>query len=703
MRVVRFLSAFLGLASTIALLTSSHSRADAQTRQPRTTAAPADPCAAPANKIVSENCKPGNPREEWDVYGSGDPNIQGFATDMSVNLGETVAFKIKTHSPRYRIDVYRLGWYAGNGARRVQTIRPSVPLPQSQPECWVHPQTRLTDCGTWRVSASWPVPRDAVSGVYAARLVREDDDPVSWQSEEVDQPPRQKPAPEPQAYGALGQGQLRDALKEKRASHVIFVVRDDAGKSDLLFQTSDPTWVAFNPYGGSSLYGSWPAAALVGSGRVIPTDLPTRAFMASYNRPLTTRAAFAQDQFFNAEYPLVRWLERNGYDVSYFAGVDTDRRGERLLDHKVFVSAGHDAYWSGSQRRSIEAARDGGVNLAFFGGGAGLWRTRWESSNDGSNAPHRTLVSYKETHGEGKLDSVKDEWTGTWRDSSVYNPLGPKPENAVTGTLHAVGGFRNDPLMVPAEFARHRFWRNTDVATKKEGTALLGKGVLGPEWDEDIDNGARPAGLVYLSATTLDNVAYLQDLGTLYDSGTATHHLTLYRAPGGALVFSAGTPQYSWGLENSHTNWTAGGVRVRAEAAPPPKALQQATINLLADMRVQPASLQRDLVPAEASSDKTSPNSVIDLERNTLLAVGPFTIRGTATDPGGGIVAAVELSIDGGTTWHPAVGTTSWSYTFDVPPDLQQATIVSRAVDDSANVEVPRGSVPVRGPRAVTP
>ena len=87
MQVVRFLSGFLGLASTIALLTSSHSRADAQTRQPGTTAAPADPCAAPANKIVAENCKPGNPREEWDVYGSGDPDIQGFATDMSVNLG----------------------------------------------------------------------------------------------------------------------------------------------------------------------------------------------------------------------------------------------------------------------------------------------------------------------------------------------------------------------------------------------------------------------------------------------------------------------------------------------------------------------------------------------------------------------------------------------------------------------------------------
>ena len=87
-------------------------------------------CAAPANKVVAENCKRGNPSAEWDVNGSGDPRIQGFATDISVNLGETIAFKIGSDSPKYRIDIYRLGYYAGSGARLIAAIRPSVPLPR---------------------------------------------------------------------------------------------------------------------------------------------------------------------------------------------------------------------------------------------------------------------------------------------------------------------------------------------------------------------------------------------------------------------------------------------------------------------------------------------------------------------------------------------------------------------------------------------
>lgn len=43
-----------------------------------------------ASRIVRENCLPGVPSTEWDVNGAGDPSIQGFATDMSVNVGDTV-------------------------------------------------------------------------------------------------------------------------------------------------------------------------------------------------------------------------------------------------------------------------------------------------------------------------------------------------------------------------------------------------------------------------------------------------------------------------------------------------------------------------------------------------------------------------------------------------------------------------------------
>ena len=479
---------------------------------------------------------------------------------MSVNLGETVEFKVKTHSPRYRVDIYRMGWYRGSGARLIETIRPSVTLPQAQPPCRIHTGMRFVDCGNWHVSGSWQVPADGVSGVYVARLVREDDEPEPWQVEGERFFPTQRPPTGPHAYGANGVGALRDALVEKRASHIVFVVRDDTGRSDVLVQTSDSTWVAFNRYGGSSLYGSW--SQVDGGGAA--ENVRSRAYMASYNRPLTNRLGNISDQFFNAEYPLVRWLERNGYDVSYFAGVDTDRRGEQIRDHQIFMSAGHDAYWTRAQRDHVEAARDAGVHLAFMGGGVSMWKSRYLPSLALSETPYRTLVSFRETVAHGKLDPQKELWTGTWRDPREFNPEGADPENALTGTIATVQRFRNDRLQVPASYGQRRFWRNTEVARLEAGAAaLFGRGVLGPEWDQDVDNGVRPAGLIHLSETTVDNLAYVQDWGSVYDSGSATHHMTMYRAPSGALVFSAGTVQYAWGLDDLHTYFTTPSGRVR--------------------------------------------------------------------------------------------------------------------------------------------
>jgi len=663
----------------------------------------ANPCSAPANRIVAENCRPGNPRTEWDINSDGDPTIQGFATEMSVNLGESVDFKIRTDSPRYRLDIYRMGWYGGNGARLVQTIRPSVALPQAQPECITAPQ-RLVDCGSWKTSATWRVPADAVSGVYVARLIREDDAPQNWRSEIG---PRTGPAgtwdpppPTPHNYGVLGWGKLEDAMKEKRASHIIFIVRDDASRSAVLFQTADPTWVAFNRYGGSSLYGSYYQNG--GGGAGANADNPrTRAYIVSYNRPLENRQSAVGNQFFNGEYPAVMWLERNGYDVSYFAGVDSDRRGEKIKDHKIFMSAGHDAYWSAAQRASIEAARAAGVNLAFLGGGAGMWKARYLTSVEGDNRPNRTLVSYRETLSDGRLDPESDMWTGAWRDSRKFNPQGPKPENAVTGTIGVVGPSRNDRLEVPATYGKLRFWRNTDIAAlPATGSAVVGRGILGDEWDEDIDNGSRPAGLIHLSETTVDGVPYVQDWGSTYDSGTATHTMTLYRATSGALVFSAGSTQFSWGLGDLHTYFVTPG-RLRPDPFGTVKAVQQATVNLFADMGVQPAMLQPDLKPAQPSTDRSGPLAKILSPEDGAMVNGAVTIRGTATDAEG-VVAGVEISVDGGSTWHPVTGTDRWSYEWQLPSGFQEATIFVRATDDSNNLGPASAGVRVQQSHSIT-
>ena len=689
----------------------------AQARSPQ--AAPKNPCVAPANKVVAENCKPGHPSTEWDVNGGGDPSIQGFSTDVSYNVGGKAQFKILSNASVYRIDIYRMGYYGGLGGRLIATVRPIVALPQRQPPCKEDWSVRLYDCGTWGVSAAWDIPADAVSGVYVARLVREDPGGATWRNDNAGGAPAAKPAPVPHAYGALGMGKLRNPLKEPRASQIVFVVRDDASKSDIVVQTSDEAWATYNVYGLGSSYG----------GRTANENGGERAYKVSLNRVNTNRGDNATNAFFHAEYALARFLERNGYDVTYQGGIDSDRHGERLKNHKLFISVGHDEYWSGPQRKNVEAARDAGVNLVFMSGNDVFWKTRYEASIDGTNTPHRTIAIYKDTHERydengqtqplRRVDPDPKVWTGTWRDDSPLNPEGPQPENALTGTIFTVNSNSQEPVGVPAKFAKLRFWRNTEVA-KLTGDELLvlGNGLLGHEFNEDVDNGFRPAGLIHLSEITLDGVNYIQDQGSRYDSGTVTHTFTLYRAKSGALVFSGGTVQFAWALDNFHDNPGAvlgrraylPGVpsgnsyshRVSVDPYGPVRAIQQAMVNLFADMGIQPANLEPDLVPATPSTDKTAPLSKIASPADgTTVADGTVTIAGTASDAGGGVVAGVEVSVDGGKTWHPATGTGQWTYRWAVPEGSGLATILSRASDDSVNIEVPAKGITVTSSRAI--
>src|SRR4029079_80430 len=175
-----------------------------------------------------------------------------------------------------------------------------------------------------------------------------------------------------------------------------------------------------------------------------------------------------------------------------------------LQRHHVFMSVGHDEYWSGQQRANVEAARAAGVNLALFSGQEGFWKKRWEPSIDASHTAYRTLVSYKETHANNVIDPADPPtWTGTWRDPRFSPPGdGGRPENALTGTIFSVNGPRNDEITVPYVEGRMRFWRNTSIAALAPGqVATLPTGTLGYEWDEDLDNGSRPPGIVRLSAT----------------------------------------------------------------------------------------------------------------------------------------------------------------------------------------------------------
>jgi hypothetical protein len=515
------------------------------------------------NPIVIENALPGNPISEWGVPDFRDTRIAGFSTKMSLNSGETVRFKITVQpAAAYTIKIYRLGYYAGNGARLVQDL--GVFNGITQPNGISDAVTGLLDCANWTESASWNIPASAVSGLYIAKLER------------------------------TGGG----------SNHIAFIVRNDASHSDLYLQFPDATWQAYNGYGGNSLYDG-------------NTGFPSgHAVKVSYNRPffpynsLFNTDGRESDWYMNAIYPMIRWVERNGYDITYTSCNDVENNGARLLNHKVFISAGHDEYWSKDHRNNVEAARNAGVNLAFFSGNEVYWKTRWES-NDGTE--DRVLVCYKEgflgdgTLGErtcgNKCDVSSTEWTGLWRTGAAYDA--GLPENALTGQISwdEIPG----AIQVPSRYKKIRFWRNTSIPNLASGqTATLAPNTLGHEWDFEQYAESYPAGRITMSSTTINS---------------HTHKLSLYRHQSGALVFGAGTIQWSWGLDGNHH----GGTSVVSPE------MQQATVNLFADMGVQPATLQAGLVPATMSTDLSAPSSVIISPANgtTTPAGVAITISGT--------------------------------------------------------------------------
>lgn len=85
----------------------------------------------------------------------------------------------------------------------------------------------------------------------------------------------------------------------------------------------------------------------------------------------------------------------------------------------------------------------------------------------------------------------------------------------------------------------------------------------------------------------------------------------------------------------------------------------------------------------------TAPISAITVpalgDRVTDLDVTTYLIQGTASAD----AVTLEISTDGGLTWHAQAATTSWSYTWSIPAEDGSYIILSRATDASGRVQSP--------------
>ncbi|MGP4109341.1 N,N-dimethylformamidase beta subunit family domain-containing protein [Streptomyces sp. 4N509B] len=277
--------------------------------------------------------------------------IKGFTPQSSVAPGEPLDFRVTVTPPQeFTIDVYRIGHFAGDGARHL--LRSPRLMGLSQPAPLV--ADRTVSCHHWWLSWRLQIPDDWRPGAHVAVLTTAD-------------------------------GRFR--------SHVPFTVRDDR-PADLLLLLPDVTWQAYNLFpedgrSGASLYHAWDE-----HGRLLHE--PEAARTLSFDRPY---AGAGLPLYAGHAYDFIRWAERYGYDLAYATGRDLHAGRVTPSRYRGLVFPGHDEYWSVPMRRAVEAARDAGTSLVFLSANTMYWQVSLAPLPSGD--PDRLLCCRK-SQGPGR-------------------------------------------------------------------------------------------------------------------------------------------------------------------------------------------------------------------------------------------------------------------------------------------------------------
>ena len=500
------------------------------------------------NPTSSENQNAGTPNWQIALSGyqrAGDFTLQikGYASATSVNKGEKIAFYITVNPvpQTYAIDVYRIGWYGGNGGQLKLHVGGLAGM--SQPAPAYDPSTGMIAC-PWTASYTLDTSQPTLdstgwtSGIYLALLTN----------------------------------------SAKFQTYIVFVIRDDARIADILYQQSVTTYQAYNNYPddgatGKSLYDGGSSGPL--------TNLRTqRAVKVSFDRPYTYTDHTGAGELLHYDIFFIRWLEQSGYDVCYSTDIDTHVNGARLLNFKAFLSVGHDEYWSRPMYDAAYAARDGGTSLGFFGANAINCQIRLEPSPL-TGAPNRVIACYK--------DATLDPYNNP--SSPLYNPAlttvpwraSPlnRPEQQLQGIMYTSWMDADNP-------AYPYVVQNSQTSSGQKiyaGTGLTDgssvPGVLGYEFDKQLTsyntpvtntNPASKTSVVPGTYTQLSSSPFT-DAYKVSDRASSS----LYQVTSGAWVFAAGSMYWNWGLDGY-----AAPSSIKTYAVPAPSAaLRATTANIL--------------------------------------------------------------------------------------------------------------------------
>ena len=508
-------------ALAVALLTVAATLGAGGVVAPDTAAATTYACPSvqtPSGYVQAENARPGT--SAWRLQaGRRASRLQAYADRVSVSCGQSVRVFVSTRARRARLIAYRMGYYNGAGAREV--LRTAWFRTHRQRAAVVDPTTHMARA-RWRVSTSFTVDGRFTPGSYLLKVV------------------------------------------DRRGSqrYVPLTVTDPTSVAPLALMSEPMTWQAYNMWGGASAYYG-------------PGHKPRlRARVVSFDRPYDRHRGAAT--YFVDEYPLVRAVEQAGLDVDYVTDVDVHQHPDLLLHHQGVLLGSHPEYWSRRMRDGFEAARDGGVNLAFLGADAAYWQVRLSSSPLGAS---RTMAIYKSAKEDPVASSAPQLTTVRWRDAPVN-----RPESALVGQQY-------------------------------QGSSVLADMVLDtPAWPFDVPPGTVLHDVVL---NEYDRVGVgpapptLQVLATspLTCRGTPSFaNVTYYTTSSGAGVFSAGT--LGWVC---HLNGSCGGGTVSTE--------QARTVLTDTTLRLATAMASGPLGPAHPSTP-TTPLTTAQPTTPSVPAVG---------------------------------------------------------------------------------
>ena len=301
-------------------------------------------------RAVPENDRPGD--RHWELHHlGGEHEIEGYAGKASVEQGEEFPLLVSTTSRSFTATAFRLGWYGGDGARKVWESGPLRGGTQKKPE---------------------------VTG--STSTVRTDWDPVARVSTD-DWPP--------------GAYLLRLDADSGAQRYVPVIVRSPDTKGKVVLRHAVQTWQAYNTWGGYDVY-KGPSGAYA-----------DRSLAVSLDRPYDLNGA---DMFLTYERNAVKLAESLGLPLAYVTDLDIAARPGLLDGAAAVISLGHDEYWTPAERAAVTAARDAGANLAFLGANALFRRTRLEQ---GGRRVVCYKTSYESDPLYGKDDAaVTSDWRG---------------------------------------------------------------------------------------------------------------------------------------------------------------------------------------------------------------------------------------------------------------------------------------------------